>query len=96
MWPLAGRDVADAFHGDVGGEDEERDGDEPQGLTFFTFISDPPVAQAGGQAQGDQDRGEGLDGRVESESDDRYESSDQSGCYSDDAFGDIVGDGESR
>jgi hypothetical protein len=51
---LAGREGADAFDGDVGGEDEEGDSDESEGQTFFALIGDA-VAQSRGKPQGDKD-----------------------------------------
>jgi hypothetical protein len=61
--------------------------------TFFSFIGSRAESRRATRTAEKR-----LDGRVESESesDDRCEPGDQSGCDSDDAFGDVVDDGELR
>lgn len=80
--PFAGAgERADGVEGDVGGEREEGDGDDPQGGLF-----------AGGELPGDRRGGGHLDHGVQSEADQRGRGGDRASGEGDGRLNDVAGD----
>lgn len=84
--------VLDALDGDVGGENEERDRDEPQGAAFLGLVDLTAVDLSAEPDEHDSGGGD-LDPGVEAEPDQSHRSGHQAGRDGDDALNDVVADG---